>query len=268
MNPLQQQELERYLNIMHELADLSQEVITPFFRKKITVDEKFDKGIYDPVTAADRNAEQVIREFIEQHLPDHSIIGEEFGEVQRSSDYCWIIDPIDGTRAFVMGSPLWGTLIGLTYKSTPLLGMMNQPFTKERFWTSPEGAIGRWDGTEHSLTTSDVTELSKAVITSTCPDLFGHSEDLQTFDKLRLQCRMTRYGGDCYSYCLLAMGSVDIIVESGLQSYDIAPLVPIVQAAGGVITNWQGECAGEGGKIIAGATPALHELALKELKSA
>lgn len=265
MDPIKTKDLERYLAIMHELADLSEQMIRPYFRKKLSVDDKKGKEFYDPVTDADRNSEQAIRNYIEAHLPDHSVIGEEFGTLDRASDYCWIIDPIDGTRAFIMGSPLWGTLIGLSYKNTPIMGMMNQPFTFERYWGVPEGAFGRWSGEDHALSTGKTTELSDAVITTTCPDLFAQDDDLRAFERLRHKCRMTRFGGDCYSFCLLAMGGVDLVVETGLMNFDIAPLIPIVRGAGGVVSNWQGGDAAHGGQIIAAATAELHEAALAEL---
>lgn len=267
MSSIHADEIQRFLTIMNQLADLSAKEIEPFFRGKLSVENKKIKRIYDPVTMADRNAEQVIRDFLAQNLPSHAIIGEEFGTKEQSSEYCWVIDPIDGTRAFIMGSPLWGTLIGLNYQNEPIMGLMNQPFTKERFWASPEGAYARWEGYEGSIETRPTTSLDKAIITSTCPDLFAIPEDFQAFEKLRSHCQMTRYGGDCYSYCLLAMGSIDLVVESGLQTYDIAPLVPIVRQAGGVISNWQGKDPGKGGQIIAAATQELHAKAIDILTS-
>lgn len=287
MTDVSEREIFDFLAIAHTLSDQSAKVILPYFRQKISVDHKDGKGIYDPVTDADRNSEQVIRSYLAEYLPDHSIIGEEFGHSDNGSPYCWIIDPIDGTRAFVMGSPLWGTLIGLEHNKEPLLGMMNQPFTGERFWGTPDGSFGWWPNDTqaqlentlpssesmsseagravHRLSTSGCVTLSKAIITTTCPDLFGSAEELEAFHNLRACCKMSRYGGDCYSYCLLALGQVDLIVESGLAPYDIAPLIPLVKGAGGVITTWDGGPANLGGKIIASASPELHEAALVEL---
>ncbi len=267
MSSIHADEVQRFLTIMNQLADLSAKEIEPFFRGKLSVENKKLKRTYDPVTMADRNAEQVIRDFLAQNLPSHAIIGEEFGTKEQSSEHCWVIDPIDGTRAFIMGSPLWGTLIGLNYQNEPIIGLMNQPFTKERFWASPEGAFARWEGYEGPIETRQTTTLDSAIITSTCPDLFASAQDFQAFEKLRSHCQMTRYGGDCYSYCLLAMGSIDLVVETGLQTYDIAPLVPIVRQAGGVISNWQGKDPGQGGQIIAAATQELHAKAIDILTS-
>ncbi len=273
MDSIQNTAIDQFLTTMNQLAVISSTTISPLFRQKLSVDEKDGKGIYDPVTDADRKAEQVIRSYIEENHPTHSIFGEEFGHTQKPSPYCWIIDPIDGTRAFIMGSPLWGTLIGLTHEGRPLMGMMNQPFTKERFWASPHGAFASWDGFEGAISTAQTTKLSEAIITSTCPDLFETKKDLATFNQLREKCRMTRYGGDCYHYGLLAMGSIDLIVETGLQAYDIVPLIPLIIQAGGVITDWQGKSLEHGVqtktvKIIAAATKDLHAQALETLQNA
>ena len=268
-------ETQRFLDHMHQMADRSEAVILPHFRNKLSVDDKTGKVFFDPVTEADRHAERVIRDYLGDVLPSHSIIGEEYDDVHHPSDYCWIVDPIDGTRAFVMGSTSWGTLVGLTFQGKPLLGMMNQPFTGERFWATPEGSFGRWSGFEGRLQTRDTHDLGQAVITSTCPDLFGSPDDLAAFDALRAHCRMTRFGGDCQNYCLLAMGGVDLVVESNLQAFDIFPLIPIVEQAGGVVTDWQGRAlhtsqsaamASGGHQVIAAATPQLHEAALSHLR--
>lgn len=265
MTEVSQAQIESYLAAAHEVSDISAKVILPYFRQEISVSHKDGKGIYDPVTDADRNSEQVIRDYIAQKWPDHSIIGEEYGSQITQSDTCWIIDPIDGTRAFVMGSPLWGTLIGLSHKERPIVGMMNQPFTNERFWATPSGAFARFGNQERLMKVRECVALSDAIITTTCPDLFATEQDRARFDKLRQQCRMTRYGGDCYSYCLLALGRIDLIVETGLASYDIAPLIPLVEQAGGVITTWDGGSARLGGQIVAAGSKAIHEQALEIL---
>ncbi len=265
MDQLSVEETADYLKVAHHLADLSGKEILPYFRNNISVDNKEGKGHFDPVTKADRDAESMIRAFLNIHHKEQSIFGEEFGFDQKPSDYCWIIDPIDGTRAFVMGNPQWGTLIGLNYKEAPLIGLMNQPFTNERFWGSPEGTFGRWHDKERRLKVRKCDELANAIITTTCPDLFATEEDLIKFNALRHHCKMTRFGGDCYSYCLLAMGQIDLIVESGLAAFDIAPLIPIVEGAGGVVTNWSGGKGHEGGQVIASGDARLHEAALNVL---
>ena len=239
-----------------------------FFRSKLDVDEKHDKGIYDPVTEADRGAEKVMRELIEQQYPDHGIIGEEFPDKDPDAEFCWIFDPIDGTRAFIIGAPTWGTLIGLSHKGQPRLGMMNQPFTGERFWGGDNGAFYRRNDLEtQRLATSEVGELSDAVLSATAPEHFANEDGWEKFQSLSNKTRMTRYGFDCYAYCLLSLGLVDIVAEAGLAIYDIAPLVPIVRAAGGIITTWDNGDPAQGGDILASANQQLHDKALAILGS-
>ncbi|GJM01840.1 MAG: histidinol-phosphatase [Rhodomicrobium sp.] len=274
--------IDEFLSLFHEAADESGRIIRPFFRGAFSVDHKEGKGVFDPVTEADRAGEKVIRELVLSRFPDHSFVGEEMGEITGTSAYRWIVDPIDGTRSFIIGSPLWGSLIGLTYENTPLMGMMNQPYVNERFWGLPGGAFWQKGDVVQRLSVGTKTQLSDAVITTTCPDLFATKDDLSKFETLRARCRMTRFGGDCYSYCLLALGAVDLVVETGLQDYDIAPLIPIVTEAGGIVSDWQGNKLGlgggskgassdegilakTGGQVIAASTAALHEAALLSL---
>lgn len=255
-------DLAECLAVFAAAADESGKVILPFFRGEFSVDHKQGKGLFDPVTEADRAAEKAIRDIIFKHYPTHGFIGEEFGTIPGQSRYGWIVDPIDGTRAFISGSPLWGSLIGLTEDGKPLMGMMNQPFTGERFYGGPEGAFFQRGDERRMLEVRQDISLDEALIMTTCPDLFANEDDLARFHALRGKCRMTRYGGDCYSYCLLAMGSVDLVVESGLAPYDIAPLIPIIKGAGGVITSWEGDEAFDGGRIIAAGSAAVHEAAM------
>jgi myo-inositol-1(or 4)-monophosphatase len=220
----------------------------------------------------------VIRDIVLSHYPDHGFIGEEFGAIKSDSPYQWVVDPIDGTRAFISGSPLWGSLIGLCFEGKPLAGMMNQPFIDERFWGLAEEAYWQRGDAVHRLSVRETAQLAEATIMTTCPDLFATSEDFLKFESLRAKCRMTRFGGDCYSYCLLALGTIDLVVETGLQDYDIAPLVPIITAAGGLVTDWQGNEISlksssaadtqSSGQIIAASTKAVHEAALEVLKAA
>ena len=254
--------------VLHDLADQSGQVILRYFRAPIAVDEKFEKGIYDPVTIADREAEKIMRSLIEERFADHGIIGEEFGNKPSDSPYCWVFDPIDGTRAFIIGAPTWGTLIGLNKNNQPFHGMMNQPFTRERFWGGPEGAFyQRHKDNKITLTTSSVCDLDKATLASTAPEHISSPQDWQKFSALSDKTRMTRYGYDCYAYCLLAMGHLDLVAEAGLAIYDIAPLVPIIRAAGGVVTTWDNNDPTNGGTILASANQTLHDKALAFLAS-
>ncbi len=254
--------LDHYLAFAHRLADLSAAVILPHFRNLTSVEDKSGGGKYDPVTAADKEAEQVIRAEVASAWPDHGIRGEEFGDESSGAEYCWVVDPIDGTRPFIMGLPVWGTLICLTKDGTPILGLMNQPFTGERFWSTPDGALYSKGNNEQSIRSRACPKLGDAILSTTSPDLLATREDKERFDALSEQVRIRWYGGDCYAYCLLAAGHIDLIVESGLSVHDIAPLIPIIEAAGGCITDWSGGTAQSGGHAVACGDPALHEQVL------
>lgn len=254
------------LDFAHELADLSGDVIRPYFRKSIAVTNKAAKGAFDPVTAADQAAERAIARAIAERWPAHGLVGEEFGSTHADAQLCWVVDPIDGTRAFIMGSPLWGTLIGLRDGQAPLLGVMDQPFTRERFWSAEKASYLRTgDGKARRLKTRGCARLADAVITTTHPDLFGPGFEAQAFARLRAKARMTRFGGDCYGYCLIAAGFVDIVVETGLNAYDVLALIPIIERAGGRVTTWKGEPATAGGRILASGDARLHDEALAVL---
>ena len=252
------------IRFLHQLADASGDAILPHFRSGASVTNKAEQGRFDPVTEADRGAEAAMRQLIEAHYPDHGIYGEEFPDKPANGPFHWALDPIDGTRGFISGLPVWGTLIGLNHKGAPVLGMMNQPFTRERFWNSPEGALYRGPGGERLMTTRKGGRLADAILVATSPDMFGEAE-FARFSALSRSVRMTRFGGDCYLYCLVAMGFIDLVAEAGLKPFDIAALIPIIHAAGGVVTTWDGADASAGGQIIAAADPALHEAALKQL---
>ncbi len=256
------------LEIGHRLCDLSREAVLPFFRQPIDVENKAGSGGYDPVTAADQAAERVIREELARSCPHHGIVGEEFGAERADAADVWVIDPIDGTRAFITGSPLWGTLVGLIGSGQPELGLMDQPFTGERFWAGAERSYWRGNSGEiRELSTRACPSLGSAVLATTHPDLFASGEEADGFFRIKDQVRMSRYGGDCYSYAMLASGFIDIIVEAGLNSYDIAALIPIIEKAGGVVTTWDGKPAFNGGRIVACGDERLHEAALRVLQS-
>jgi histidinol phosphatase-like enzyme (inositol monophosphatase family) len=248
----------------HQLADASGKAILPYFRQAVSVANKAEAGRFDPVTEADRAAERVMRALIEARYPDHGIYGEEFPDKQAAGPYAWALDPIDGTRGFITGLPLWGTLIGLSREGAPLIGLMDQPYTGERFWNTADGARFRGPAGEGALRTRACASLGDAVLAATSPDLFASAE-LEPFRALSSRTRMTRFGGDCYLYCMVAAGFIDIVAESGLKPFDIAPLIPIIRAAGGVVTTWDGGDPSQGGQILACGDPAVHEAALKIL---
>jgi histidinol phosphatase-like enzyme (inositol monophosphatase family) len=248
----------------HDLADLSGAAVLPHFRKSIAVDNKAAAGQFDPVTKADRAAERVIARELKARFPDHGIVGEEYGTRTGAGRYSWVVDPIDGTRAFIMGSPLWGTLIGLLDDGAPCLGVMDQPFTGERYWSGESASFMRIgsDGAPKKIKTRACAKLSDATLTSTHPDLFEGPKQQKALAQLKGAVRMTRYGGDCYGYCLLASGFVDLIIESNLKSYDIVALIPIIEKAGGRVTTWDGKPATSGGNVIASGDARIHEQAL------
>jgi histidinol phosphatase-like enzyme (inositol monophosphatase family) len=244
-------------------ADAAAERTLAGFRTQMAVENKWEVG-FDPVTAADKDAEIAVRAVIGERFPAHGIIGEEWDPKASSGDFDWIVDPIDGTRAFISGVPVWGTLIGLMHKGRAIAGLMAQPFTGET-WIAV-GGKGEFQrhGNALPLRTSGVTELRAAKMTATSPDLFNrpgrdHSEKWSRIYGATLQ---TRWGLDCYGYCLVASGTIDLVVEAGLKNVDIAPLIPIIEAAGGVVTTWNGDPAEAGGNCVAAATPELHAAAL------
>jgi len=257
-------EFDAYLAFAHRLADMSAAAVMPHFRNLSSVEDKSEGRAYDPVTSADRQAEQVMRAEIAASWPDHGVRGEEFGGAA-DKDYCWLVDPVDGTRPFIMGLPLWGTLIALTKNTEPLLGLMNQPFTGERFWSGENLSYYCNAEGERAITTRACPNIADAILSSTSPDLFATPQDEERFDALSARVRMRWFGGDCYAYCLLAAGHIDLVVESGLSAHDIAPLIPIIERAGGCVTSWTGGPAAEGGHAVACGDPALHETVLKTL---
>jgi histidinol-phosphatase len=255
-----------HLELAHALADQSAKAILPHFRKPIPVDNKAAGRDFDPVTQADQAAERAIVRLITKRCPDHGIVGEEFGIVRPDARLKWIIDPIDGTRGFIMGTPMWGTLIGLAEDDEPVLGVMNQPYTGERFWTDGTASFFKGpSGRARRLSTRPCKRVADALVMTTNPELFAKGAEMEAFLRVRSETRMTRYGGDCYAYCMLASGFVDVIVETGLKTYDVAALIPIVEKAGGRFTSWDGGPALQGGQIVASGDPALHDKVLKIL---
>lgn len=256
-------QLAEYLAFAEQLADAAAAAIAPYFRAELAVDDKGGR-LFDPVTAADKAAERAMRELILARYPEHGILGEEEDAVAGSSPLTWVLDPIDGTRAFITGLPLWGTLIALNDGERPVLGVMNQPFTGERYTGGPAGA---WrNGTP--LRTRACASLSSARLMCTTPDMFDTPERRAAFEAVAAEARLLRFGGDCYAYCMLASGFVDAIVEASLQPYDVQALMPIVEGAGGVMTAWDGSSAQHGGAIVACGDPALHAQLVERLRHA
>ena len=254
-----------FLSMAHALADETGTVILPHFRTSLGIDHK-GGSLLDPVTEADIAAERAIRETLTTAYPDHGVIGEELGVMRAEAEYCWIIDPIDGTRAFIMGQPLWGTLIGLLAHGRPVLGIMDQPFTGERFWSSEDCSFFRHNGATKTIRTRACETLGQALLATTSTDFFA-AEEHRRFAALTDAVRLRRFGGDCYNYCLLAMGHIDLVAEAGLKPFDILPLIPIVERAGGVVSSWEGGDPRSGGRILAAGNPRLHAAAVEVLSS-
>jgi len=249
-----------------ELATASGETILPFFRTSIGVDNKAMPGHFDPVTAADRAAETAMRTLIKRHFPAHGIIGEEFGNERADAEYVWVLDPIDGTKSFITGMPAWGTLIALTRFGEPVFGMMHQPFTRERFTGDGQAAHYRGPAGDRELRVRECASLADAILLTTSP-LLMKERDRKIFAGVENKVRLSRYGGDCYAYCMLAAGHADLVIETELKPHDIVALIPVVTGAGGVITAWDGGPATAGGRIIAAGDARVHKAAMEILNA-
>jgi len=250
---------------IERLASASGETILPFFRTSLSIDNKNSGRDLDPVTEADRAAEAVMRRMIKDSFPQHGIVGEEFGVERPDAEYVWVLDPIDGTKSFIAGMPIWGTLIALNRHGMPAYGMMHQPYIGERFSGDNGSAIYQGRAGRRKLSTRRCASLSDATLFTTSPRLMNAADRAQ-FEKVESCVRLSRYGGDCYAYCMLASGHFDLVIETELKPYDIAALIPIVTGAGGVMTTWDGEPPQHGGRIIAAGDRRLHEAALKLLQ--
>ena len=246
---------------VEQLAGVAGEQILPFFRTSLSVEDKGRSGRFDPVTAADRGAEAAMRALIRKTFPDHGIIGEEYGDERTDAEYVWALDPIDGTKSFICGLPVWGTLIALTRAGEPVFGMMHQPFTREAFTGDGQAANYRGPTGKRSLRVRRCAKLAEAILSTTSP-LLMNAADRKTFGKVEKAVRLSRYGGDCYAYCMLAAGHVDLVIETELKPYDVMPLIPIITGAGGIITSWNGGPAKSGGRVIAAGDARVHAQAM------
>jgi histidinol phosphatase-like enzyme (inositol monophosphatase family) len=248
-------------SVAERMADAARAVILPHFRSVgLAADNKLAGG-FDPVTIADRAAETAMRDVLADLRPDDGILGEEHGSVSGTSGLTWVLDPIDGTRSFISGTPTWGVLIALSDDTGPIMGMIDQPYVGERFM----GGLGRcnWTGPGRAnpLGTKSTTTLSDAILFTTFPEI-GSQDQRTAFQKVAREVKLTRYGCDCYAYALLAAGQIDLVIEAGLNAYDIQAPIAVIEAAGGVVTQWDGSPAHDGGTALAAATPELHAAAL------
>jgi len=262
--PLAETERRALIATAHALADAAREETLAHFRSDgLAADNKVTTH-FDPVTVADRAAETRIREILAVRRPEDSILGEEFGPVTGTSGLTWVIDPIDGTRSYMSGTPTWGVLIALADASGPIFGLIDQPFIGERFagglgLAEVNGPMGL-----RQLRTRSARPLSEAILFTTFPEV-GTADEGAAFDRLKARAKLTRYGLDCYAYALIAAGQIDLVVEAGLQAYDVQAPIAVIEAAGGIVTDWQGRPAPQGGRIHAAANREIHAEAMAVL---
>ncbi len=250
-----------------DLARAASAATLPYFRGDHGSTDKGGQAEFDPVTHADREAEAAMRQLIAERYPAHGVVGEEYGEDRPGAEHVWVLDPVDGTRAFVAGLPLWTTLIGLKVQGQPRIGVISQPYLGELFIGSPSGARLLARGTERALKTRPVSALTEATIATTSPDIFTGAE-LGAWTQVRATARLTRYGCDAYAYAMLAAGHIDLVAESGLKPWDYTALIPIVVGASGAVSNWRGEPVDGSGQILAVGDERIRPQALVTLKRA
>ena len=259
--------LSELLEFAENLADTAEVPVLSHFRSKLDIEDKSDSS---PVTVADRDAESRMREMIQSRFPDHGIIGEEYGNLNPESPWTWVLDPIDGTRAFITGNPLFGTLVGLMYKGEPMIGVIHAPATGER-WTAAKnfGCTYRdRNNPKSSCKTSAKTELSETFLYSTDPSMFDEIQAAR-LHPIQKKVKNRRYGGDCYLYGMLASGWVDLVIEASMKLFDVMALIPVIQCSGGEISDWDGNPIRSGwdGTVLASASQSLHQNALELLQA-
>ncbi len=245
------------------LADAARRETLPRFRTGTLVANKLSGG-FDPVTEADRAAETAIRDLITVSFPDHGVLGEEHESVGLDREHVWVIDPIDGTRAFISGVPSWGTLIGFYSNGRSVMGLMDQPFTGERYFADGNNAWYRGPDSERQIRTRDCATLANATLFTTSPHIF-EGNDLKRYRAVEEKVQLFRYGMDCYAYTLLAAGHIDLVIENNLKPYDVGALIAIIEQAGGIITTWEGGRPEAGGSIIAAGSRAVYDEAIAYL---
>jgi len=249
----------------NKLADISGAVIRPLFRQRIDVAHKQGRHDFDPVTEADKGAERAIREMVARERPDDGVLGEEYPETMGTSGYRWILDPVDGTRAFITGRHEWGSLIALEKDGKLVLGILDQPVLGERFIGVNGGSHLVQAGKSSPLQVRACASLADAILCATDPGAYFSKEQLSAFSRVDSAVKMTRYGGDCYLFAALALGFVDVVIEANFKAWDVAALIPLVEGAGGVITDWQGGSAQSGRTILACGDRRVHAEAMKLL---
>ena len=250
----------RFVELAKTLADAARPIAARYFRTQVAIDDKTDNS---PVTIADREAETAMRDLLTRHVPEHGVFGEEHGAVRTDAEYVWVLDPIDGTKAFITGLPIFGTLVTLLHRGRPVLGIIDQPILKER-WLGVEGQRSTFNG--QPISVRACPSLANAYMYSTAPIMFPGAYE-KPHEKLTKKVKLFRWGGDCYAYGLLASGHVDLVVEASLKLYDFAALVPVIKGAGGLITDWRGGDLdmNSDGSVLAAGDAAVHRAAMSVL---
>ena len=256
-------DIKKFIDFSNILADKARLISLKYFKKKIEIKNK-KKNSFDPVTIADVKIQKKLNNLIQKNYPNHSIIGEE-ETFKKSNTYEWCIDPIDGTKSFIQGMPLWGTLISLSENGNTIIGLADIPALNERYLGYEKKAYKIINGKKTSLKIKNTKKISDSILNTTSPYLFANKSDQLSFERLSKKVKLTRLGGDCYSYCLLADGYIDIVVESGLNPWDIRALEPIINNAGGVIKTWDNKKIFNGGKIIACTNKKIFDECVKIL---
>jgi histidinol phosphatase-like enzyme (inositol monophosphatase family) len=260
---LSKEQTRQCMNFAIDVAVQSGSIAMKNFRIPILISNKASEGTFDPVTEADREIESYIRERISEVYPTHGIIGEEHDDKIGTENCTWLVDPIDGTCGYVIGSPMWGSLLGLLDEDKCALGLMHQPFVQETYIGSADGAYIIDRNGKRKIRTSDTRDIENAVLCCTHQSILKSSQVQDAYGRVANACRFSRLGTDCWGYALLAHGFVDIVIENELKAYDAVPLIPIVESAGGLMTDWDGDAVRAGGRVVASANAVLHEKVLK-----
>ncbi len=250
-------DIKNFVKVGNHVADEARKISLKYFKKKLIIQSK-DLRHFDPVTIADTTIQSKINKIISINFPDHSVLGEE-SSVEKNSDYQWCIDPIDGTKSFIQGFPVWGTLISLSKKKEIVLGIADLPALDERYVGYSNVSYKIINGKRSKLRTGNTIKLKDSILNTTSPYVFANKYDQKIFEEVVKEVKTVRLGGDCYSYCLLADGHVDIVLESGLKPWDIRALEPIIKNAGGQLKTWEGDKIFNGGRIVASANNQLFK---------
>lgn len=255
------QDQDDIIDTAHAMADAARAAVLPYFRQPGLRTDNKDAAGFDPVTEGDRAAERAMRAVLAARRPMDAIIGEEYGAQSGSSAVTWVLDPIDGTRGFLSGTPTWGVLIAASVAGRPVFGIIDQPYIGERFWGGLGQAAMRGPQGAAPLKVRGDRPLAEAILFTTFPEV-GTAEEAAGFHAVAGQVRLVRYGMDCYAYALLAAGQIDLVIEAGLSNYDVQAPIAVIEAAGGIVTDWRGGPAQEGGRILAAAGHQQHAAAL------